>query len=869
MDDFTEYLTPDELVELDVLLTASAQRWEPLPGPQTIAYNSEADIIGFGGAAGGGKALASDTPILTPYGMRAIGDLRVGDSVLAADGTRTQVIGVFPQGVRSLYRVTFQDGASLLADVDHKWNYCIARKGKWRKSGCEWKVGTTSQLQTMMGNGRRLLIPVAEPLRFTKSYRVPQRLIDPYVLGLLLGDGYTAQQGAGAKWSFATEDAELLAALPGDWVQDIGCNYRLRGDLRPILQNEFKRLGLAGCKAATKFIPEPYKWAPIEDRWALLQGLMDTDGTAADGKAYFCSISKQLAEDVQWLVHTLGGRASITSRIPVCTNGANGSVQGAQAWQVYIRLPDNSQAFRLERKKVLAKCDKPVKRRITSIEYECEGDAVCIAVDHPDSLYVAGTGCVVTHNSDLACGKALTQHRKVMILRRIGTELTGIVDRLEELIGSRDGYNGQSNIWRTKRDDGVPLQIEFGAVPNAGDERKYQGRPHDLLVFDEAANFLPLQVRFLLGWKRTTIPGQRAQALMTFNPPTSAEGRWVIDFFAPWLDDKFPNPAEPGELRYAASLPATATNPNGRDMWVDSPRAFIIGVDGLPCYDFDPKDYDQTDIIRPESRTFIPSRITDNPHLLGTGYMTTLQAMPEPLRSQMLKGDFSAGILDDPWQVIPTEWVEQAMARWLVPARKEPMTLVGVDVARGGKDETVIARRHGMWFDKPLAYPGKETPDGPMTSALIIAATRDSAPVAIDAIGVGSSPLDFLRQAKQQVLGVNVAEKATGLDKTARMKFYNQRSELWWRMREALDPTANTGIALPPDPRLKADLCAPKWTMQGASLRVEGREDIQKRIGRSPDYASAYCLALMDIPKIDDLRAINGSGGFDYDPVNH
>ena len=173
-----------------------------------------------------------------------------------------------------------------------------------------------------------------------------------------------------------------------------------------------------------------------------------------------------------------------------------------------------------------------------------------------------------------------------------------------------------------------------------------------------------------------------------------------------------------------------------------------------------------------------------------------------------------------------------------------------------------------MWFDKPLAYPGKETPDGPMTSALIIAATRDSAPVAIDAIGVGSSPLDFLRQAKQQVLGVNVAEKATGLDKTARMKFYNQRSELWWRMREALDPTANTGIALPPDPRLKADLCAPKWTMQGASLRVEGREDIQKRIGRSPDYASAYCLALMDIPKIDDLRALNGLGGFDYDPVN-
>lgn len=79
------------------------------------------------------------------------------------------------------------------------------------------------------------------------------------------------------------------------------------------------------------------------------------------------------------------------------------------------------------------------------------------------------------------------------------------------------------------------------------DERKYQGRPHDLLVFDETTDFLVAQVRFLLGWLRSTVPGQRCQALMTFNPPTNAEGRWVIDFFAPWLDKKFPRPAKPGE----------------------------------------------------------------------------------------------------------------------------------------------------------------------------------------------------------------------------------------------------------------------------------------------------------------------------------
>lgn len=469
--------------------------------------------------------------------------------------------------------------------------------------------------------------------------------------------------------------------------------------------------------------------------------------------------------------------------------------------------------------------------------------------------------------TDLACGKALTRHRKAMMLRRVGTELPGIIDRLEDLIGSRNGFNGQSNIWRTKRFDGIPLQIEMGAVPNAGDERKYQGRPHDLVVFDETTNFLVAQVRFLLGWLRSTVPGQRCQALMTFNPPTNAEGRWVIDFFAPWLDKKFPKPAKPGELRYAASLPASPQFPNGRDLWVEDGRSFVLDADGDPIYDFDPASYSADDIIRPLSRTFIPSRISDNPYLLGTGYMATLQSLPEPLRSQMLKGDFTAGIEDDPWQVIPTAWIEAAQARWRRPDKLPPMDSMGVDVARGGKDNTIIARRHGMWFDVPLAYPGSATPDGPKVAGLTIAAQRNKAPIHIDVIGVGSSPYDFLNEADQQVTGVNVSEKATGTDKSGRLRFFNQRSELAWRMREALDPENNTGIALPPDPRLLADLCAYTWRLSGSVIYVASREEIIARIGRSPDFGSAYFLALMDTPKIADLRATR-SGGMrgDYDP---
>lgn len=423
--------------------------------------------------------------------------------------------------------------------------------------------------------------------------------------------------------------------------------------------------------------------------------------------------------------------------------------------------------------------------------------------------------------TDLACGKALRKHRNIMILRRESTQLTGVIDRLEQLIGNKDGYNGTSKIWRLK-----DRQIEFGSLPHLGDERKYQGRPHDFLVFDEAANFLESQVRFLLGWLRTTIPNQHCQALFTFNPPTSAEGQWVISFFAPWIQKNHPNPAKPGELRWFATI-------EGKDVEVPNGEPFEH----------------EGEMIRPLSRTFIPSRVTDNPYLMGTGYMSTLQSLPEPLRSQMLNGDFSAGIEDDPFQVIPTRWVEEAMARWVKPVKLEPMDSLGVDIARGGKDKTVLARRHGMWFDEAIDYPGKETPDGPATAGLVVSALRDRAPIHLDVIGVGSSPFDFLSEAGQHVIGVNVAKESLGKDISGLLEFYNLRSELWWKMREALDPSQNTGISLPNDPRLKADLCAPKWKLQGKKIKVESREDIVSRIGRSPDFASAYILALMDTPK--------------------
>jgi len=384
-------------------------------------------------------------------------------------------------------------------------------------------------------------------------------------------------------------------------------------------------------------------------------------------------------------------------------------------------------------------------------------------------------------------------------------------------------------------------------------------------------------LRFLLGWVRSATAGVHSQALLTFNPPTSAEGRWIIDFFGPWLNKKHPlYPAQPGQLLYAAMLPSA--NGTSKDVWTHNGQPLtgdpFVMVNGEMVFDFDPADYDVVDIIRPRSRTFIPSRISDNPHLVGTGYMSQLQALPEPLRSQMLYGDFQAGVEDDVWQVIPTAWVERAQKLWRPMARRGEMLSLGCDVARGGKDNTVIGTRHKTpdtehWYDELQVTPGTGTPNGPMAAGLVVAASRDRTPQHIDVIGVGASVYDSLITADQPAIAVNVSERAMGTDLSGQLTFMNQRSWLWWRFRELLDPLNKHAVMLPPDQDLLAELCAPKWKLSGKEIQVESREDVVKRVGRSPDRATAVILASIDTPKLHllDRSALNRSV-LDYDPVH-
>lgn len=342
--------------------------------------------------------------------------------------------------------------------------------------------------------------------------------------------------------------------------------------------------------------------------------------------------------------------------------------------------------------------------------------------------------------------------------------------------------------------------------------------------FDELPEFLEQMYLFLIGWTRSTIPGQRTRIVGAGNPPTTVEGEWVIRRWGAWLDGQHSNPARPGELRWYARL-------DDKDEEVESGNAFAF------------KD----EIVTPKSRTFIPASLRDNPYLSNSGYGAQLQSLPEPLRSQLLYGDFSIGIKDDPWQVIPTAWVEAAQRRWTEARPEGPATAGGLDVARGGAAKTVLAQRWGAWFGPLLKIAGKDTPDGQEGRRVVLEALGHGGYVNVDVIGPGASVVDLTRQdvSADKVVAVNFGAGVKKRDRTNLIRFVNVRAFAYWSMREALDPEKGDGIALPPDPELKADLCAPRYMLRVNGIQVEDKDAIIGRLGRSPDAGDAVVLAAM------------------------
>jgi hypothetical protein len=461
--------------------------------------------------------------------------------------------------------------------------------------------------------------------------------------------------------------------------------------------------------------------------------------------------------------------------------------------------------------------------------------------------------------SDLLVGLALTAHRNSIIFRRELKYTSKIIQRSKEIIGANGNYNGSAHIWRNLPGNRT---LEFGGVKDAGDEEAYKGFDHDLKAFDELPDFLYQQYKFLTAWTRTTIPGQRTRIVTTGNPPNTPEGAWVIDYYAAWLKPQsVTKPAMPLELRYYAMI-------DDEEIEFEEPTPF----------EHRNKKSGRLETIRPKSRTFIPASLYDNPFLRGTDYESTLQSLPEPLRSRLLSGDFSIGYEDDPNQVIPTDWIKKAQLRFKERRRPDTyLSALGIDPARGGQAKTCYARRYGNWFAPVEKYKGIETPDGPAVAKIAFELLTDEPGeageilVLIDIIGIGSSVYDSIRYGAAdynkpprysgrglppkrktlKVIGVNVAEASNGVDRSGRMGFKNMKAEILWKFRESLDPDYGDDVCLPDDPEVMADLSSYRWFLTLRGIQIEDKEKQMERIGRSPDVGESILMAsyLGNIPK--------------------
>jgi len=398
-----------------------------------------------------GKELTLDTKVLLSCGSTIrMGDIMIGDKVASVDGEESVVTGVFPQGEKPIYRIKLSDGRTVDAGLDHQWS---VKSHHWG----EFRTLTTRELiekNKCYRYNKKLFIP-----RIIGEFGVDKDIdIHPYLLGVLIGDGCltntvkltTSHDFILNKIKPMLGDVELK--LHGKSIIDYSLTTT-KGKNNWLL-NKLKEFGLIGCKSTSKFIPKQYFSATKETRLALMNGLMDTDGTVEkSNNMTYSTSSKQLAIDVQKLARGLGCFCSMSSRIPEYTYKGEKKL-GKRNYCLYISHENKQQFVTIPHKLERLTGTKRVRNlNIESIEYIGDEEAQCISVSHGTCLYVVGD-YTVTHNTSLAMDMAIHMAKEnnvcfnsiEMDKLSIGYRVTSTLSNLN-LMSLRTAESFPSEVW--------------------------------------------------------------------------------------------------------------------------------------------------------------------------------------------------------------------------------------------------------------------------------------------------------------------------------------------------------------------------------------------------------------------------------------
>ncbi len=618
--------------------------WEPLEGSQKLAISCPCNHILYEGSRGPGKRLTNDTKIFTDSGWKLVGDVNYSDRLLAPDGSFTKITGIYPHDEQPIFEVTFDEGQKIKCGPEHLWSISDGKNKGWKVRDTEWLYSRVKR-RNETNQGTRYQTP-----RMTAP--APGRQwngLDPYMAGLLLGDGTLKSKNV-ILYSIDEETIEYAKSL--GWSvgkYDRPCHMMWCNSDE---SEQWKDL-LGRHKREHKRVPQELLEADPDARLSLLQGLLDSDGTADDcGKIQFINTSEHLCKAVQYLVRSFGGKATYSWHNRYdgfeSKNGLGGK------FRVYINLPNGIIPFRLTRKRERVKTKRKfLNRGIVDIQPAGRDKATCFAVEHHSHQFVI-EDFVVTHNTDA----------QLMFFRRFvgigfGRFWRGVI--FDKEYKNLDDIISKSKRWFPMFGDGAKFissasqlkwvwptgeELMLRTMKNIDDYEKFHGQEFPFIAWNELT-------------KRPT--SDCYDAMMSCNRSS----------FVPKLHSPIDN--DTGEIDLLPEIPLvvfSTTNPYGpghnwvKQRFIDAaPPGQVVKITKDV---FNPRTGIREPITKTQVRLF--GSYKENKYL-SPEYVLELESIKDPnKRKAWLEGDWditSGGMFDDVWSTehnivepfnIPNEW---------------------------------------------------------------------------------------------------------------------------------------------------------------------------------------------------------------------
>ncbi len=798
-------------------------------GPVRVAVKSGHKI---------GKALAVDTPIPTPSGWTTMGDIAVGDQVFDERGHPCSVIAATDVMLgHTCYDVVFSDGTVVVADADHQWLTwsAAARRSHDRAATPRHhpSVVTTEHIRSSIssnGRGRNHAIRNCEPVQYPAT-DVP---LDPYTLGVWLGDG---DSGAPMITSADPEIVEELCRA-GVSVREIVGNggAAKRYSIREV-NGQKTRLVLRHIGVLkNKHVPAVYLRGSVTQRLALLQGLMDTDGSAKpNGGVEFCNTNKRIADSVYELAASLGMK-------PVLSTG-RAMLRGKDCGEKYrVTFTPHSPVFRLSRKLARqhggkTKATWAKQRMIVDVRPRESVPVRCIQVDSPSSLFLCSRAFIPTHNSTLIAIIALwwwvtrSNARVIMtaptarqirsILWREVTRLWGIASERLKAIGGIGGHlHKLPELGLQHVDNGEQSEI-IGFSTTQPERMAGLSGENILFLIDEASG---VEASIF-----EAVDGNRAggASCIMFSNPTQTSGEFYNAFNGKkglYTTFSFSSEETPNVKCGRKVIPGLATR-----QWIEEKRE-----EWGPDYLNDPR-----------------YRV----RVLGEFPLNASDQVISPADTDRAKANwflFAANVLgrvkllEDSanWSKIIRTPSELALVRGAWMNTTDPLQ-IGVDPAHYGDDLTVIYARRGLRAFRPVV---RKHGDGQEVADAVLELVRsmrhgvhEVPPVLLDVIGVGVSAYDHLKLSNEiKLKPVNSGKAPTDGNVD---EYVNLRAEIGFNVRKWI----RRGGGFEPEQCLEDDLLAPRYSLDGVGrVQIESKKDLKKRLGHSPDYGDGFGLAVFD-----------------------